>query len=68
MKNKTRTHFLSLLSQCDLDEERTVYGVSHEFMNIWPWNRQPTLAIEASDITQGVEPSQSMKETQRTNP
>jgi hypothetical protein len=36
-------------------------------MSIWPWNRQPTFAIGGSDIIQGVELSQSMKETQTTN-
>jgi hypothetical protein len=44
------------------------YRVSHEFMTIWPWNYQPTFATGASDVTQGVEPSESMKETQITNP
>jgi hypothetical protein len=42
--------------------------VSHEFMSIWPWNRQPTFTIGASDSSQRVEYSQSMKETQTTNP
>jgi hypothetical protein len=32
-----------------------------EFITIWPWNRQPTFAIGASDITQGIESSQSNK-------
>jgi hypothetical protein len=44
------------------------YKVPREFMSIWAWNRQTTFAIGASDITQGVEGSQSMKETQTTNP
>jgi hypothetical protein len=44
------------------------YRVFHEFMSIGPWNRQPTCEIGVSNITQGVELSRSMKETQITNP
>jgi hypothetical protein len=42
--------------------------LSHEIMNIWPWNPQPTFMIGASDITQELERSQSMKEAQTRNP
>jgi hypothetical protein len=48
-------------------EALRLYKVSHEFTNIYPWNGQPIFAIGVSDITQGIEPSQSMKETQIIN-
>jgi hypothetical protein len=37
-------------------------------MGSTPWNHRPTFVIRASDITQGVKPSQSMKEVRAANP
>jgi hypothetical protein len=42
-------------------ERRFFYRMFHEIMSIWSWNRQPTFAIGASNITQGVEPHSQWK-------